>query len=1323
MTRFSRDGLLIQAGADNVVIAGNWIGTTGTGAVGTGNGDDNIDLRGAFATIGGNSVNDRNVITNAGDEGIDITGAAATGNFVLGNFIGLDPDGSTGSGNGDVGIAVISGASANTIGGSSAASRNVISKNFEGIEISTPNNVVQGNYIGTDVGGTLNRGQRSDDGIEILSGGNGSVIGGTGPGEGNLIAFSFRHGVNIAGGETIAVLGNRIHSNTLRGIDLGNNGVTANDGAKTAGQPNLYMDYPVFTSAALSGTTLTVSGYVGSAPGQSIFANSRVEIFKSDNDPSGYGEGQTYLGFLTTDANGNFSGSLTVSGLAVGDRITATATDTTSNTSEFASNMLVSLSSCPVVNTTADSGAGSLRECIAYANSNPGTTISFNIPGVGPHTIQPGSALPALVAQMTIDGYTQPGAVPNTSPAFGPSNAVLKIELDGSVAGAGVEGLTINAGGCTVKGLVINRFSNNGILINGTNNVITGNWIGLDSGGTLDRGNVVDGIRISSDNNTIGGATAADRNVLSGNDDEGLDIDPGVSGTVVLGNFIGTNPSGNAATPNGLPAALQSGGLLVDGDNTRVGGSVSGEGNLISGNNVSGLRMNGVGNTAQGNRIGTDASGDIALANNGFGVGISGFAGGANNAIGGTGGGEGNIIAFNAGNGVQLEATAGTGNGILGNSIHGNSSLGIDLGNDNVTLNNGTKNAALPNSDMDFPVFTTATLSGTTLAVAGYVGSAPSQSIFANSRVEIFKSDNDPSGYGEGQTYLGFLTTDANGNFSGALTVSGLSSGDAITATATDATNNTSEFGSNMDVSSCPVVTTTADSGAGSLRECIAYANSNPGTTISFNIPGAGPHTIQPGSALPALAAQMTIDGYTQPGAQPNTVPMPGLTDAVLQIQIDGSVAGAGVDGLTITAGSSTVRGLVINRFNGNGILLSLGGGNTIEGNYIGTNFAGTVKLGNGDISGVLGGGIWISSDANVIGGTTPAARNIISGNNNEGINIQNGTPTGNAIRGNFIGTDATGTLALGNFDDGIAVRSDASDTTIDGTAANASNLISGNGGEGIHVSGSNGNIIQGNIIGTDVTGVFDVGNVVNGVLLANGANGNTIGGTGAGESNTIAFNIGDGIYLTDAGTGSNLVSGNSIFSNIGLGIDLDPDGVTLNNGTKNAALPNFDMDFPVFTSANLSGTTLTVAGYVGSAPSQATFADARVEVFKSDDDASGYGEGQTYLGNLTTDANGNFSGSLTVSGLSVGDKITATATDNTNNTSEFGANVTVTDPPTVSFTAASQSGAEDTVGTMTVTARLSAVTGLPVTVPSRDDCGGQPRQHDHDHRGDRHPG
>jgi hypothetical protein len=161
-----------------------------------------------------------------------------------------------------------------------------------------------------------------------------------------------------------------------------------------------------------------------------------------------------------------------------------------------------------------------------------------------------------------------------------------------------------------------------------------------------------------------------------------------------------------------------------------------------------------------------------------------------------------------------------------------------------------------------------------------------------------------------------------------------------------------------------------------------------------------------------------------------------------------------------------------------------------------------------------------------------------------------------------------------------------------------------------------------------------------------------------------VAYNTSIGVSIannTNATTGAGVL-GNSIFSNGTIGIDLVANGVTVNNGTKNAGLPNYGMDHPVFISANLSGTTLAIDGYVGSAANQATFANARVEVFTSDDDATGYGEGRTYLGFLTSDANGNFSGSLDVTGkgLNSGDKITGTATDGSNNTSEFGPNVLV---------------------------------------------------------------
>ena len=142
-------------------------------------------------------------------------------------------------------------------------------------------------------------------------------------------------------------------------------------------------------------------------------------------------------------------------------------------------------------------------------------------------------------------------------------------------------------------------------------------------------------------------------------------------------------------------------------------------------------------------------------------------------------------------------------------------------------------------------------------------------------------------------------------------------------------------------------VTNTNDSGVGSLRQAILDANANPGLdNINFAIPGAGPHTIQPTSGLPTITDPVIIDGYTQPGASLNTNG-PGLgSNAVLKIELDGSNAGAGASGLTITAGNSTVQGLVINRFGQNGVLLGTKGGNVLEGNFIGTDVTGTVDLG-----------------------------------------------------------------------------------------------------------------------------------------------------------------------------------------------------------------------------------------------------------------------------------------------------------------------------------------------------------------------------------------
>ena len=284
-------------------------------------------------------------------------------------------------------------------------------------------------------------------------------------------------------------------------------------------------------------------------------------------------------------------------------------------------------------------------------------------------------------------------------------------------------------------------------------------------------------------------------------------------------------------------------------------------------------------------------------------------------------------------------------------------------------------------------------------------------------------------------------------------------------------------------------VTNTNDSGPGSLGEAILAANANSGTDlIAFNIPGSGPHTIQP-AQLPTITDPVVIDGYSQPGASTNSNPPESGTNAVLLIELDGSLASC-CFGIALNTANSIVQGLVINRFPNKGlIVLGLGGGgNVIQGNFIGTDVTGTIALGNSS------GGVELDTAGNTIGGTTVAARNLISGNRARGIDL---ISSGNIIQGNLIGTDATGTVSLGNTTasggppafpgDGAGVDTNSvGNTMIGGTTLGAGNIISGNSGSGIFLANASitDNIVEGNFIGTDVSGITALGNDGDGILL-----------------------------------------------------------------------------------------------------------------------------------------------------------------------------------------------------------------------------------------------
>jgi hypothetical protein len=485
-------------------------------------------------------------------------------------------------------------------------------------------------------------------------------------------------------------------------------------------------------------------------------------------------------------------------------------------------------------------------------------------------------------------------------------------------------------------------------------------------------------------------------------------------------------------------------------------------------------------------------------------------------------------------------------------------------------------------------------------------------------------------------------------------------------------------------------VTNTNDSGGGSLRQAILDANSMGGGTIQFNITGTGVHTISPLTVLPPITQSVVIDATTQSGWIANTNPPTMGINAVLTIELSGAMLG-NFSGLTINANDCTVRGLVINSFQHNAIDIS-SNGNVIAGNFIGTNTAGTMALpngtgGNGAV--ILAGG----ASNNTVGGTTPAARNLISGNTGEGVSVQG---NGNIVQGNLIGTDKTGTIALGNTDRGVFVN--GSNNAVGGATTDARNVISANargvdlfagsnnavqgnfigtnvtgtgalsnpnagvdlntgvsdnviGGltttpgtpPGNLISGdaanygvilgqdSSSNLIQGNIIGADITGTDPLGNL-GGIMI--GGHDNTVGGTAGGAGNVIAFNgtmcaspNDIGVAITGGASAiNNAILGNSIFSNGGLGIDLiggteGTCGVTANEHCDPDPGPNDLQNYPVITSATSSGGNVTVSGTLDSVAST-TF---RLEFFSSPAcHSSGFGQGNHFLGSsmVTTNAN-----------------------------------------------------------------------------------------------------
>jgi CSLREA domain-containing protein len=390
------------------------------------------------------------------------------------------------------------------------------------------------------------------------------------------------------------------------------------------------------------------------------------------------------------------------------------------------------------------------------------------------------------------------------------------------------------------------------------------------------------------------------------------------------------------------------------------------------------------------------------------------------------------------------------------------------------------------------------------------------------------------------------------------------------------------------------------------LREAITDANAAGGSNvIAFGIAGTGVHTIALASQLPTITGALLIDGYTQPGSQPNTLtPEEGGLDTVLAIEI----VGTGSLGLLIHPNATlTVQGLALNHF---GDVINGNGGNPddshlyVYGNFIGTKVDGTAfdGLGNG------GTAVRSNFSAAEIGGTEPWRRNLLSGNGGAGILA--GGPA--IIRGNLIGTDASGTLPIPN---GLAtnwggiIMSARADVYVGGANPAARNIISGNHpwGIGLWLS-SNVPIsnfeIKGNFIGTDWSGTQALPNGFpdpasaqygGGIQIQNAGNADAypIGGAGAGEANLIAWNNGAAITAVGYANAWFDNRGNVMHHNRGVGranVDIGSFGPTPNDADDADAGANGVQNYPEILAASQSGDTLTVTYRVDTAPANAAY-------------------------------------------------------------------------------------------------------------------------------------
>jgi parallel beta-helix repeat protein len=686
-----------------------------------------------------------------------------------------------------------------------------------------------------------------------------------------------------------------------------------------------------------------------------------------------------------------------------------------------------------------DSGAGSLRQALLNANATPGLDlIQFNLPGGGPHTLAPLSALPDLTDPVVIDGTSQPGYA-----------GTPVVEISGANAGPG-PGLRLLAGGSTVKGLAINRFTGDGIRIEGPGtNVLTGNFIGTDPGGALGRGNQAGILVLQSQGNLIGGVTASNRNLVAANRDAGIYL-LNANGNVIQGNYVGTTAAGTAALGN-----TNHGILLLDSSANLVGGAAAGARNVVSANRGSGIYLYGAGassNRIEGNYVGTDAGGALRLGNADDGISVLNAA---QNIIGGTNAGSGNVVSGNGRSGIAFEGQQAAFNQVQGNLIG--------------TTATGT--ASLSNT------FAGVTFTSAQSNLVGGYSAAARNVISGNGQDGIYLNTNSVGNTVAGNyigtgiagnailtnRYNGITLRSAHGNLIGGAAPG---AGNVISGNGFYGVYLVSGASENVVQGN---LIGTDFSGRTPLGNKVAGVRiESPANLVGGPDPGAGN----------VISANGTNGVYLyDANARSNRIQGNYIGTALGGTNRLGNGIGGGMvlsaAPANLIGGTAPGAGNVISANGNSAIYLAESGaaGNTIQGNRIGTDVHGQTAMGN-LFEGIFANG----AVSNLIGGDLPGAGNLISGNGASGIWLYKASWT--TLQGNLIGTKADGISPLGNAWAAIDCDTGSTNNLIGGIGPAGNRVAFSQGGyAGVRVrTGATANRILGNAIFSNASLGIDLG-------------------------------------------------------------------------------------------------------------------------------------------------------------------------------------------------------------------------------------------------------